>query len=95
MPNITIYGIETEVDVDVDIDIDEFLDDCSKKEIQEVIEWLKDEGHLEDNNVKIPDNPTDNIMDIAYKEAINKLYNKRINLSLEEEEFIINLANKL
>lgn len=95
MPNITVYGIETEVDVDVDIDVDEFLDDCSDKEIQEVVEWLKDEGHLEDNNARTPVDPTDNIMDIAYKEAINKLYNKRINLSLEEEEFIINLANKL
>jgi endo-1,4-beta-mannosidase len=95
MPNITIYGIETEVDVDVDIDVDEFLDDCSDKDIKEVIEWLKDEGHLEDNNARIPVDPIDNPMDIIYKEALNKLYNKRINLSLEEEEFIINLANKL
>jgi endo-1,4-beta-mannosidase len=92
MPSFTSYGIE--VDVDVDVDIDEFLEECSDKEIKKVIEWLKDEDHLEDNNVRTPGDSTDNIMDIAYKEAINKLYNKRINLSLEEEEFIINLANK-
>ena len=92
MPSFTSYGIE--VDVDVDVDVDEFLEECSNREIQKVVEWLKDEGHLEDNNDNIPGDPTDNIMDIVYKEAINKLYNKRINLSLEEEEFIINLANK-
>ena len=92
MPSFISYGVE--VDVDVDVDIDEFLEECSDKEIQKVVEWLKDEGHLEDNNARTPVDPTDNIMDIAYKEAINKLYNKRINLSLEEEEFIINLANK-
>ena len=93
MPSFISYGVED--DVDVDVDIDEFLEECSDKEIQKVVEWLKDEGHLEDDNARIPGDPTDNIMDIAYKEAINKLYNKRINLSLEEEEFIINLVNKL
>lgn len=92
MPSFTSYGVE--VDVDVDVDIDEFLEECSDKEIKKVIEWLKDENHLEDNNARTPVDPTDNIMDIAYKEALDKLYNKRINLSLEEEEFIIKLANK-
>lgn len=93
MPSFVSYGVE--VDVDVDVDVDEFLEECSDREIKKVVEWLKDEGHLEDNNASILGDPTDNVMDIAYKEAINKLYNKRINLSLEEEEFIINLANKL
>ena len=85
------YGVE--VDVDVDIDVDEFLDDCSDRDIKSVIEWLKDNDHLEDN-IMISSNTTDNILDIEYKRAISKLYNKRINLSLEEEQFLINLANK-
>jgi hypothetical protein len=86
MPNFRMYG----VDVDVDIDVDEFLDDCSEKDIKNVIEWLKDSDYLDN----IPDSSTDNIMDITYKNALNKLYTKRVNLSLEEEEFLINLANK-
>ena len=85
------YGVE--VDVDVDIDVDEFLDDCSDRDIKSVIEWLKDNDHLEDN-IMISSNTTDNLLDIEYKRAISKLYNKRINLSLEEEQFLINLANK-
>ena len=85
------YGVE--VDVDVDIDVDEFLDDCSDRDIKSVIEWLKDNDHLEDNII-VSSNTTDNILDIEYKRAISKLYNKRINLSLEEEQFLINLANK-
>ena len=85
------YGVE--VDVDVDIDVDEFLDDCSDRDIKSVIEWLKDNDHLEDN-IMISSNTTDNILDIEYKRAISKLYNKRINLSLEEEQFLINLTNK-
>ena len=38
MPDFRLYGVE--VDVDVDVDVDEFLDNCSKKEIEEVIDWL-------------------------------------------------------
>ena len=92
MPSFTMYGIE--VDVDVDIDVDEFLEDWSEKDIKDVIEWLKDNEYLDDNNVSVPGSSTDNVMEITYKNALNKLYNKRVNLSLEEEEFIINLANK-
>jgi len=93
MPNFTMYGVE--VDVDVDIDVDEFLDNCWEEDIKVAIRWLKDNDYLDDNNVSVLSSSTDNIMDIAYKNALNKLYNKRVNLSLEEEEFILNLANKL
>jgi endo-1,4-beta-mannosidase len=86
------YGVE--VDVGIDINVDEFLDNCSEKDIEDVIIWLKDNDYIEDNNASIPGNSDDNIMDITYKNALNKLYNKRVNLSLEEEEFLINLANK-
>lgn len=92
MPNFRMYGVE--VDVNVDVDVDEFLEDCSEKDIKDVIEWLKDNEYLEDINGNIPGSSPDNTMDITYKNALSKLYNKRINLSLEEEQFILNLANK-
>ena len=91
MPSFTIYDIE--VDVDVDVDVNEFLWDCSEEEIEDVIEWLKDNDYLEDNTLVVGET-TDNMLDKIYKEALNKLSDKRINLSLEEEQFLINLANK-
>ena len=36
MPNFTVYNI----DVDVDIDIDEFVSECSSREIKELINAL-------------------------------------------------------
>lgn len=36
----------------------------------------------------------DNLMDITYKEALDKLQGRRLYLTLKEEQFIINLANK-
>ena len=42
MPNFTAYN----VDVDLDIDIDDFLSECSSREIKELINaWIED-GHL-------------------------------------------------
>lgn len=90
MPNFRMYGVE--VDIDVDVDVDEFLDDCSKEEIKEVITWLGDNDYLK-NPVVVQQ--TDNLLDISFKEALNKLQDRRIYLTLEEEQFLINLANKL
>ena len=89
MPDFRMYGVE--VDVDVDIDVDEFLDNCTKKEIEEVVDWLKDNDYLK-NPVVVQQ--ADNILDISFKETLNKLQDRRIYLTLEEEQFLINLANK-
>ena len=89
MPDFRLYGVE--VDMDVDVDVDEFLDNCSKKEIEEVIDWLKDNDYLK---TPVVVQQADNILDISFKEALNKLQDKRVYLTLEEEQFLINLANK-
>jgi len=77
---------------DIDIDPSEFVDACDRQEIQELIEALIDDGHIDEPIVTEPDR--DNLMDISFKEALSKLQHKRIYLTLEEEQFIINLANK-
>jgi hypothetical protein len=89
MPDFRMYGVE--VDIDVDDGVDEFLDNCSKKEIEEVIEWLKDNGYLK---TRVVVQQVDNLLDISFKEALNKLQDRRVYLTLEEEQFLINLANK-
>lgn len=76
----------------VDIDPSEFVDACNRHEIQELIEALVEDGHIDEPIAIEPSR--DNIMDISFKEAISKLQNKRIYLTLEEEQFVINLANK-
>lgn len=84
-----------EVDVDIEIDVDEFLGECSSDEIEEVIEFLVDNNYIKrDSITDRPNNTMDNVMDESYKEALDKLYTRRIYLTLEEEQFIHNLANK-
>jgi len=89
MPRISQWGVE--VDVDIDVDVEEFYNDCSDKEKKELVEYLIEDDFIPERMVQARE---DNLMDLTYKNALDKLYNKRIYLTLEEEQFIINLANK-
>jgi hypothetical protein len=89
MPRISQWGVE--VDVDIDIDVAELYGDCSDREKKELAGYLIEDGFIPEQTEQVGE---DNLMDVTYKEALNKLYSKRIYLTLEEEQFIINLANK-
>ena len=89
MPRISQWGVE--VDVDIDVDFAEFYGDCSDREKKELAEYLIEDGFVPGQTEQAGE---DNLMDITYKNALNKLYDKRILLTLEEEQFLINLANK-
>ena len=89
MPSISQWGVE--VDVDIDVDVAELYGDCSDREKKELAGYLIEDGFIPGKSTQVGE---DNIQDITYKEALNKLYSKRIYLTLEEEQFLINLANK-
>lgn len=89
MPSIRQYDVS--VDVDVDVEVVDFVDSCSKREIKELIKTLEEDGHLPRKGETVGG---DNLLDIEYKNALDKLYTRRIYLTLEEEEFIKQLANR-
>jgi len=75
---------------DLDIYVEDFVDSCSKREIRELIDYLRDEGHL-DGVVA-----TSNICATEYEyiKAISKLRDKWNRLSQEEEQTILKIANR-
>jgi hypothetical protein len=77
MPNVT---------VDADVEVDEFLESCSSREIQEVIEWLKEEGELKPNET--PSN-------IFVNDGLKKISDNFFRLTVEEEEIIKQIADRL
>jgi len=89
MPRISQWGVE--VDVDIDVDVAEFYGDCSDKEKEELAGYLFEDGFIPGKSTQVGE---DTLQDTTYKEALNKLYSKRVYLTLEEEQFLINLANK-
>lgn len=79
---------------DIDIDPSDFVDACDRQEIQELIDVLIEDGYIKQTARPVSEAREDNLMDLTYKNAIEKLLDKRIYLTLEEEQFILTLANK-
>lgn len=89
MPSILV-NVDTEIDVDVEVN--DFLEDCDDSEIDEIVDWLQNNGHLRETSV-------DKITEVCateaeYMEALDKLYTKWNMLSKEEEQFILNIAKR-
>lgn len=76
---------------DIEIEIEEFVDSLYKHEIKELIDYLKQEGHL---NGEVTSHEM-NIQDIEWSKVTNKLSQSRLQLTLEEEELIKNIVNRL
>ena len=86
-----------EFSAEVDIDPSEFIDSCSKREKDRLVEILVEDGYIQPdqetkNNNKGVRRP--NVNDQIFWESLEKLSKCRDLLSLEEENFINNLANK-
>ncbi len=69
---------------EIEVDVDDFLSACSDSEIKELIQALKDDGHLDEGE-------DDNDFDIA----LRKLVGNSWRLSKEDEETILRITNKL
>jgi hypothetical protein len=69
---------------EIEVDVDDFLSACSSSEIKELVQALKDDGHLDEGDL-------DNDFDIA----IRKLSGNSWRLSKEDEETILKIANKI
>jgi hypothetical protein len=86
---------------DMDIEPYEYVSQCSYSDIKELIGELVDKGHLppsiknmiskKDKKEKPGFHPSEAI----YEEAIDKLHGKYTNLTQEEEETILKIANRL
>ena len=83
---------------DIDVDVEEFLNECSSYEIEEVINWLDSSNHLDDygddeeEGLELPEVHTVN--DEIYNEAIVRLMNNRLGLTKKAEELLLNISQK-
>lgn len=94
-----------EFTAEIDIDPSEFVSDCSSSEIEELIEALHEDGHLEDyfkehkiadpNYSIVLEDSKGNLMDLEWSEVIVKLSRNRLLMTAEEEETIKKIASRL
>lgn len=79
----------------IDIEPWEYVDDCSKSEIKELINILISEGHLNDDALKVNEsNDVTYNNDDEFDENLQRLYGKRHLLSIEEENIINKIASR-
>lgn len=73
---------------ELDIDIDDFLNECTDREIEEVIESLVKRGYLK------PKSST-KMTKTDFLDMLIKIENNRHQLTNEDEESIVNIFNKI
>ena len=79
----------TEVEVDIKITPEEFIAECSSREIEELIDKLRNAGYLNEEL----DPPTHPIADEFYKN-ISKIKQNRLALTAEEDEILRKIASR-
>jgi hypothetical protein len=85
--------------VEVDIDLDDFYDDLSHWEKDELVEKLiKDGFEMKDPNKEYEEDEEEfngTPLDYAWRDMIKKINNSRYQLTPEQEEVLFNLAKSL
>lgn len=80
--------------VEIDVEIDEFVDALRPREVEELIEYLRDEGYLKASSVKVLTNNGENLHDNMWFETCRKLLNNRLQLTNEEQEIIDRISRR-
>ena len=80
-----------DVEVDIDIDVDEFLSNCDKEDIKQLIECLTDDGYLTTENT-IKKNVS--YMEHLYQKQCNFLKESYLSMGKEDIEIIEKIYKK-
>lgn len=76
---------------DLDIEVDEFLENCSTKELKEAVDWLQEDGQL---NYGFNITGRESINERMFLESLFKIKDNWIGLSKEEEDIILNISKR-
>ena len=83
------------ITVNTDIDIDEFLNECSSYDIEYMIECFIEDGYLDKTHSKKNKKTIVTNNDFQWKNTIEKLILNRHQLTVDEENLITRISQKL
>jgi hypothetical protein len=81
-------------ETDFVISTDDFLEECDKDEIENIIDYLEEMGYLK-NHKRTPDGNPTGIFEEGFQERIQKISESRHRLTSEEEEVIKKISDRL
>lgn len=81
-------------ETDFDISVDDFLEECSSFELEEIIDYLEEMGYLKNHKRAEGGGPI-GILEEEFQEKIQKISESRHRLTLEEEEIIKKISDGL
>jgi hypothetical protein len=79
---------------EIDIDPYDYVSECSKREIRELIEVLIEDGHLSQSVLPVVKSKDRNLLDDEWDEVVIKLQSKRLVMSDEDEQMIREISKK-
>lgn len=79
-----------DVETEVDLSVDEFLSECSSREIKEIIDALIEDGHLP----KLPDKEELTFNHKLFKESMESLISKYLAIENEDLEILEKIFKK-
>ena len=83
-----------DVEAEVDVDIEEFVDECSDREIQILIRYMVEEGKLPKTLTGYGPPQNLSVNETIWYETIEKIRSNRLTLTDEEIDIIENIAKR-
>jgi ribosomal protein S8 len=82
-------------ETDFNISVDDFLGECSSEDLEEVIDYLKEMGYLKNYKRSEDVSSSMGFLEEEFQEKIQKISEFRHRLTLEEEEVIKKISDRL
>ena len=83
-----------EVEAEVDIDVEDFVYECSDRDIEKLIKCLVEEGKLPKTLTKYSQSQNLSVNDVLWYETISKIQSNRLSMTDEEIEIIEKIAKR-
>ena len=83
-----------EVEAEVDIDVEDFVYECSDRDIEKLIKCLVEEGRLPKTLTTYSQSQNLSVNDVLWFETISKIQGNRLAMTDEEIEIIEKIAKR-
>jgi hypothetical protein len=83
-------------DGDISVDPDDYIDNCSEDEIEELIQYLVNKKHLPPSIIegKYISTQTQSVLEEEFGKTMSKIVSNRLQLTNEEDEILRKIASR-